>query len=117
MSHPDGDPPRRGFDFDILVDYAGFLVAVLLIVSITWLFLLNPIHYGLEPNTHPVYEVLAAAVLDAVIAVIVGVIILLRRHPPKRLFWDGLMLTIFGSLCVGSCWVIVVLLNYWSQPK
>ena len=117
MSHPDGDPPRRGFDFDILVDYAGFLVAVLLIVSITWLFLLNPIHFGLEPNTHLVHEVLAAGVFDAVLAVIVGFIFLLWRHPPKRLFWDGLMLIIFASLCMGSCGVTVVLLNYWSQPK
>jgi hypothetical protein len=116
MSHSNGDPPRRVFDFDTLVDYAGLLVAVPLIVVITWL-ILGPTHIGLEPNTHPVYEVLAAAVLDAVIAVIVGVIILLRRHPPTSLIWNGLMLIILGSLCVSCCWVTVVLLDYWSQPK
>jgi hypothetical protein len=116
MSHSNGDPPRRVFDFDTLVDYAGLLVAVPLIVIITWL-ILSPAHIGLELSTDRVDEVLAAAVLDAVIAVVVGVIILLRRHPPTSLIWNGLMLIIFGSLCAGSCWVAVVLLNYWSQPK
>ena len=116
MSYPDGDPPRRVVDFDTLVDYAGLLLAVPLIVLITWL-ILSPAHIGLELSTDRVDEVLTAAVLDVVLAVIVGVIILLRRHPPTGLIWNVLMLIILGSLSAGSCWVTVVLLDYWSQPK
>ena len=118
MSRPDGDPrhPRRVSDFDALVDYAGLLVAVPLIVFITWL-ILSPTHFSLEITGHHVDEILTAHLLDASILLIVACIILLLRHPPIHLLWKGLTLGIFVSLLVVSCWQTMELLNYWSQPK
>lgn len=118
MSHPDGDPPRprRVFDFDTLVDYAGLLLAVPLIVFITWL-ILNPTHFSLRLTGYRVDEVLTAALLDGLIVSIVVIVILLRQRPPTGLIWKVLMLVIFVGLCAGGCWLAAELLNYWSQPR
>jgi hypothetical protein len=118
MSPPDGDPPRprRVFDFDTLVDYAGVLLAVPLIVIVTWLFL-GPTHISLGLSTQRIDEVLTAAALDVAIAVIVAIVFLLRQRPATGLIWRVLISGIFVSLCVGWCWLMVELANYWSQPK
>ena len=118
MSHPDGEPPRprRVFDFDTLLDYAGVFLAVPFIIFVTWL-ILNPTHFSLPLIGRHIDELVTAGVLDASIFFIVAGGVLLLRRPPTGLVWKVLTLGIFMTLCAGCCWLIVELLNYWWQPK
>jgi hypothetical protein len=95
MSYPDGDPPRprRVIDVDTLVDYAGLLLIVPLIVLITWL-LLNPTQLSLGLTDRRSDEVLTAALFDVLILLIVTGMILRLWRLLASLIWKALIVNI-----------------------